>query len=104
MTKVETKKEIHILKVVDLRQTNSKIFDAKATINKTTIRLCKLNKKKKQIEKKIEVLENIDNCECGHSLKEHNHKEGCMNQAGPKEDMQYRDRDGFCVCVEYYKV
>lgn len=43
-------------------------------------------------------------CECGHSLKEHDPKNGCTNQSDPNRDPDYIDNKGICVCVEFYQV
>jgi hypothetical protein len=41
-------------------------------------------------------------CECGHSEKYHTQKDGCMYQYPPDSNADYKDNNGYCVCIEFY--
>jgi len=43
-------------------------------------------------------------CECGHKKSVHNQTEGCMYQYSPKADTDYKDRNGYCICTEFYRI
>jgi len=44
------------------------------------------------------------NCECGHPKKEHTQKEGCLHQYPPGDPHDFQDVQGYCVCIEYYRI
>lgn len=46
----------------------------------------------------------MNRCECGHEEKNHNQKEGCLHRYPPGSQHDYQDGNGYCVCIEFYRV
>ena len=45
-----------------------------------------------------------DKCECGHSKKYHNHKDGCHYRYPRGSQADYKDNLNYCCCIEFYQI